>query len=532
MPTEKELFDKEKARLDGYLSGIDTKATASHTELAYRDLNSHYLELQQGALPFEPGVQQKDLSARRSLFKKDYERKKKAIEESWHTNTDVNAGTIMQRGVANTSSKEKAFYANFNAQEMEILIKNSDRGGNSEEYNDVATALELFNSVQHKLAPAEQKRLLDRLKASCEHYLETRKNPFTTKGKIRKAIIGRINDIANEELSLLSTVSYARDEEELGQQETTFSIGIQQSDIAAAATSFRTFEQQPTQQNLEAALRDNFSLLTRHLQGIINLGTADLAELKTRMITIIEEVNRQPVDANQSPTLSTRFFNTLGWTSHLPEIVDPATLDGLIESSSDQAIKVKGYHSISGGDGEDALPKAKQLLGEGRQFMSNGMYGKGTYLAVTTQAGDAIASKHSWHYGQTTGSVQLTIWLNERAKVVQEYELKRMIGQLQKELPELYNAIVGKDVITDGGTGGNYRFVSPVASAYSVFAALFGFNTIKGGMGSSDGRQITSDYYVCFDRSAMTMSDEILQRNNTGDTDDPANITRHYYDHD
>ena len=51
----------------------------------------------------------------------------------------------------NISRRQKEHYSGFSLQELEIVIKNNKYGSNSDLYNDVATDLELFNTLVKKV---------------------------------------------------------------------------------------------------------------------------------------------------------------------------------------------------------------------------------------------------------------------------------------------------------------------------------------------------------------------------------------------
>jgi hypothetical protein len=143
---------------------------------------------------------------------------------------------------------------------------------------------------------------------------------------------------------------------------------------------------------------------------------------------------------------------------------------------------------------------AKQLLGKGknsRQFYSDGMFGRGTYLAVASDkkgASEEKTSEHCWKYGPNIGAVQLRITLNGNARIVRHRDLdKELSAKLFEKFPKLTR------VINQGGTQFRKRDGN---ENLTMFAAFLGYNTIDCGPGNNEG---TIDYFVTCDRKAITV---------------------------
>ena len=180
-------FNREEYKAKQYEALSHSSMQENETEIAYRDLNSRFDRAEINHLKKNEG----DLTARQKARMS----KKEEIEKAWHKNTTAQKKKL-EKGKKG-DAKEAKYYESFSLKELEIFIKNSDRGGNSQEYNDVATDLEVYNRVMSaEFADSnEGLTLLKRLQESCNHYLTTRKKTFwrSGTGKVRRAIIESIS---------------------------------------------------------------------------------------------------------------------------------------------------------------------------------------------------------------------------------------------------------------------------------------------------------------------------------------------------
>ena len=146
------------------------------------------------------------------------------------------------------------------------------------------------------------------------------------------------------------------------------------------------------------------------------------------------------------------------------------------------------------------------------------MSGRGTYLAVSSNlktASDEKTINHCWTYGENIGSVQLTMILNENARMIAYDDLDTMIDNiLAKKYPKVYQFIKNSRSMIRTRQGREY---------YTMLAALFGYNTVKCKLGGCNGE---IDYYVTCDRKALTISVEAMTRTGKGNNDkDPVDLT-------
>ncbi|MBR3305768.1 MAG: hypothetical protein IKI75_00775 [Lachnospiraceae bacterium] len=487
-------------------------------EIAYRDLNSRYTDME---LALTKDEEKKEKLAR-------YKERKKQIEDLWHQKTGEEAQRLIEnRRVRTESETTTEYYTNMSLDQMEVLLKNSNRGGNSGVYNDVVTDLELYNGGGS--GDAEAGLLLQRIKESCEKYISSR-NPFTKKGKIRKAMVMRVLLKVNETLQNLRPA--AVETQQTRQKEVT-DVPVNAAPVTsatatlktsagktavsrkqlyeAAANSYAEFTKHRQNNTLtpdliNAALKLHFEIMSRGLQRQLMLTPKEMADLDSRMTEIVRAMKEtQQVDPDQSDTITSRFFNALGWAEHKPVITDK---DGIDEAVSQSPVQKKMYHTINTPDGsDDAMDQAKQLMGEGRQYYSSGLFGKGTYIASPMQTGEEAqekAASHCWTYGTEAGSVQFTLTFNKDAKIADFRKLDELTKLFAKQFPNLIaylknNEEAGKRKFTFGS--------GEAGSAQSIVAAFGGYNVIKAMRGTD-----SQDYYVAFDRSAITISRDVMVR--------------------
>lgn len=464
------LFLQENERLKNYeLSSqrqMEKKDETDGTELGYRDANTRFLELEKNATKKDQWAQKAE----------EHKQRKKNLEAAWHRSTTEKAADLSKRA-GSDNKKEKAYYQNFSLKELEIFIKNSDRGGNSETYNNVVTDLELYNRLSGQVEQNESFTLLTRLADSCRTYLREHNKAimWTSKGKIRKAMIAQLTDKVNMLLETRTTQL-----------------------VDETKSSYEALSSEKSEKNVNRAAKAHFNRIWQHLQGNVTMKEEEMGQVDTQMAEVFDELKKQKVDSNQSDTMPTKFFNAIGWAENKPRLTDK-----IDKEAKNSPLKRKAYHAIEPIPGqENAIGMAKQLAGTGegtnRQFYSDGMYGRGTYLAISSDMKDASDEKtaeHDWIYGQPKGSVQVVLCLNERSRIIRERDLKDMVeDKFMKQFPKLYQKIAG--IYSSGRKRSGSEYIT-------IFGAFFGYNTVKGYAGSSDN---LTDYYVTVDRSAMTIS--------------------------
>ena len=445
---------EEEKRISEYEKMMSMQDSETESMLGYRHLNSRFMDLEQKELG----------KSEWETKRKEHKQKKKEIESFWHKKLDTDAASMLDAVESKHSSKEPEYYQSFDLDQLEVLLKSNDRGGNSDEYNSVATDLELFNLVKKKSEVSwdEKERLILNLQKSANYYIE-KKNPHFSSGKIRKAMITQIAKKTVEELKIIN----------------------------------------------REQLKADYSKVTQIMNGELVLSDTEREAFDRKMQRLVNRIQNDPVDANQSRCLTTRFFNVIGWTSREPELTDEA---GMTEAVSKSAIKHPIFHCINtlkDPTGKltapDAVPQGEQLLGKSRHYLSDGIFGKGTYLAYNSGkegVTDEMASSEAWGYGSDVGSVQVTMCLNEHAKIIDETDLRAKIAELKDKFPKLYSAITMLEQ--------NFkRFgMTSEEQGFSIFAALLGYNVINthAGVGKKEGeKEFDIRYAVAIDRSALTM---------------------------
>ena len=467
-------FKLEEHKLFQYEVASNKEITEDESKIAYRELNSRFWELE------KQNIGQKAMDQRHA----DHARKKKAIETEWHNKTSLRVNAITQN--ARGSKSSKAYYNNFDLKQMEVLIKNSDRGGNSKEYNDVATDLELYNRMSEKTDENELMTLLIRLQESAQKYVSERSGwRGSSKGRIRKAMISSLLDKVNLK------VNTNREEFK-----------------SKANASYEAMAGEKTVESVDKACLDNFNLIANIVRGNMTMSKEEIAVIDTHMQEILSNLKEQPISDNQNPVYTTRFMNALGWSSHKPKVVE-GKIDEYTEDFKNSPLKIRMYHAINAVNGK-AIKMGKQLLGIGadsKHYLSDGMFGKGTYLAANGAKADPTDSsdtKTRYHgiskYGENIGSLQFTMIHNENARIISTADLEKLEEKLKRQFPKMYEEIRRNEVNGQRGNGD---------SRLSMYAAFFGYNTINAGQGCSDG---TVDYYVTFDRKALTISADAVIR--------------------
>ena len=503
MGLEEQEYKKAKMRVDTLNKQMGVNA--ENLGLGYLDMNSRMLQME------EASIQDKRQWSEREA---EHKRRKERIENYWHSSTNDAMRSLQEKIPKNEkgeaiSRKNPEHYKNFTLKELEIVMKNNEYGSNSQEYNDVATDLELLNALEGNVEENEKLELLGRLSESCQKYISTR-NPFTPKGKRRKAMIEHL-------------YSRIQAEERKMKQNT--------DDAYKELNAAKDLAEVP-QETVEKVVRGKFALLSRNLkQSIKGMNILELRRMAYKqseedikedaeLAKTAKALALQKVSEDQSPTLSTRFFNAIGWSKRTPKLSNEFLND--VEQSP---VKVQLYHTIAaqrqkdGGENKDASDMIKQLVGEkenSRQYLSYGNYGKGTYTAArgmdyqdadyeTGEKMDKEASKHSWTFGETEGSMQVTMTFNQNAKIITYLEAIVLCEQFAKKYPNCYK------YLNNNEPRGGYNMAS-VPYAASIILSFYGYNTIHVPSGTkcssvrgNDGSKAPIDYYVTFDRSAFTV---------------------------
>ncbi len=461
------LFAQEDDRLKHYeISSQRQMEQEDGTELGYRYVNTRFLNMEKDATEATQWAKKAEAHMAR----------KNNLEAAWHANTTEKVADLEKKATSR-NKKDKAYYQAFSLKELEIFLKNSDRGGNSETYNNVVTDLELYNRLSEQVNPNESYTLLTRLADSCRIYMREHNKIFmwTSKGKIRKAMISQLTDKVNVLLNERRT--------EL---------------VTGTENSYANFSKDKSAENVNSAVKAHFNRICQHLQGNLTMNEDEVKQVDVHMAEVYEKLKDQKVDENQSDTVPTKFFNAIGWAANKPLLTDM-----IMDETERSPLKRNAYHAIQPlSENTDATGPARQLAGTAkgdcRQFYSDGMYGRGTYLAVRSDkegASDDQTIKHDWSYGDKKGGVMVTMCLNENSRIIGYFDLEKLInGTFSKQFPKLYEKI--KTVHTGEKrkrTGSEFL---------TILAAFFGYNTIKGHSGSADG---LTDYYVTTDRRAMTI---------------------------
>ena len=483
------LYKLEDEKLKEYELISHRHKDENKTDLGYRILNTRFRNAEQKGL--NKSELQKKIEKHQTM--------KEKLEKAWQDNTGKKVAELQTRANKEVSNKHRAYYRSFSLKEMEVFIKNSERGGNSDEYNDVATDLELYNRVTESSDRNEQLTLLFRIRESCQKYLRGHKHPLTGTGRIRKAIINSINDKVNAQL----------DESQIDMK-------------TAAQTTYETFKENKIEpgsdangadqrkEHIESAIKAHFNLIYHVLQGNIPADKSQLAGLDEHMVELMEASRQCSVDYNQNNTVSTRFFNAIGWSANKPKVVTDADLESSGTEFMHSPVKRRMYHTINCIKGEkNAMPLVRQLLGTGhennRHYLSDGIIGKGTYLAAPTKnepAQEKKTSRHCWTYGTREGSMQMIMCLNEHARVITESDLLKLVDdKLQATLPKLHRFISDQD--RSYRIGRNYL---------TMFAAMLGYNTIK----MNDSQVEGTDYFVTCDRKALSIMGDAEMRKTDG----------------
>lgn len=139
-------------------------------------------------------------------------------------------------------------------------------------------------------------------------------------------------------------------------------------------------------------------------------------------VALDDTFDNTPVESNQQDADTQRFFNAIGWSDELPEVVDESTFAraALAARHRDGRSFQMLFHTDSP---SKKIPDAKTFSDQfmtGKQFQSGGIHGDGAYFAKDAET--------SWDYGYGPKAAQIRAVLNSKAKVITELKLDSMIA--------------------------------------------------------------------------------------------------------
>ena len=331
--------------------------------------------------------------------------------------------------------------------------------------------------------------LLRKLKESCTVYTSS-KHPFTSKGKIRKAIITQIEMKVTQSL-----------DEKLQSIKTT------------SQTSLSDMKEEKTEEKVNKAFRSNMDMLYHVLNGNIELSEEERKNLDSNMESLLKEIATQKVGEQQNKNLSTCFFNALGWSKNDATFVDMKELDDeKSDTMKKSPYKRKMYHSMNPYNDKSGLDLAKQLMGLDEKnkglFYGCGRFGRGIYTSARAENNlkdDDRPYYNSWRYGDEKDAAMCVMTLNQNARIVTQGEVRKREKELKKQFPKIQKYLELNH--GHGVYGGEH---------YTMIAALYGYNTILGISGIPG-----ADYITTSDRKAFTMAKQVLVRTVYGKDSDP-----------
>lgn len=124
--------------------------------------------------------------------------------------------------------------------------------------------------------------------------------------------------------------------------------------------------------------------------GAPSYDVSTLASMSDAQLTrVLDDIfTNTSVDGDQQNSDTQRFFNAIGWAERKPTVVG----EQAYENARKKANAKSWYHTDDTTPGvRDASKFSKQYMGSGRQFLSGGIHGDGTYWADS--------SNGSWSYG-------------------------------------------------------------------------------------------------------------------------------------
>ena len=140
--------------------------------------------------------------------------------------------------------------------------------------------------------------------------------------------------------------------------------------------------------------------------------------------TIDEIFTTTRVDGDQQNSDTQRFFNAIGWADRKPQVLG----ENAYETARRAARGQSWYHTDDTVAGvPDASKFSKQYMGAGRQFLSGGIHGDGTYWANN--------SRGSWAYGGASRAAQFKGFFNSKASIVSEAALDQQIKSWSRSHP-------------------------------------------------------------------------------------------------
>ena len=338
--------------------------------------------------------------------------------------------------------------------------------------------------------PLEGFGILLRLKENADAYVGSRRSPSSTKGKIRKAIISVIAE------KTAALVEEQRNEYK-AKADTLFSE-VQNSSV--------------TDEKVNEAFKAHYDLMYQVLNGNIELSPEELSKLDANTEAVLNKVMEQKVDETQGNNMSTKFFNSLGWSSNDARLVKEGELDENGKEYRKSPLKKKMYHAINPfGENKDAIDAGKQLAGvkkeNNRLFFGLGRFGKGIYTSARNDDPDSTDQKaqdNSWVYGDKVGAVQAVMMLNEHARMITYTDFMKNKEKVFDKKFKKVSRLLQKELSSKSG----YR------DFLTMKAAFFGYNTLKDPACGVNG----VDYYVTTDRKALSIENELRVRRNENDT--------------
>ena len=470
--------------------------------LGYRHMNKRMLSMEQETMTPE------DWETRH----REHVERKLAIEAEWRSSNHdfyVQASREINQHPDPTA---EGCYAQFDLAGLEKIlksharknIKNKDKQ-NSDEYDSVVTDLELYNMRKNTVDSQELFTLLNNLRESCGNYIHT-KNPWFRPGKIRLAIIRQLQNKVNVLLEDARTEVNQRKEKDqnhdLLSEEDTRAV-VENADLA-----FGKFSKIARKENynrketefLNSACKANFELLSLYLKGQILLTNEELERFDSQMREILESLENAAVDDRQSISIETKFFNAIGWFSNKPTICDGFNKE------------LKMYHTIRPGYKKDMACMVRQLTEGDRQYYSakntqngggfclraSGGYFDGIENEEVKNENDELAMRDSWNEGMEKGSVQLTLALNEQARIIDDNQIGAEMLKLSRILPKT-NRILA------------YKYYD---HRRNIGVAFCGYNVIREAYSPEDPVE-----YRIADRSAISIDSTIKIRKTTDEED-------------
>ena len=496
------MFLLEKARVKEYENQSNINFNED-SKLAYSLLNTRFLNM-------EKNEESENTTDEFMKKRSEHDAVQRSIEDEWHKKTAASVKELAKDNHGDV--RTKSYYRNYTLNQLEIFLKNNTRSKNSDKYNDVVTDLEVFNRVMSNANDkdyfTEGITLLKRLRESCSAYLEKRRSIFKS-GRSRRAIIAQIMDKANEYWN--NRVVEYKNSVMNRMDETIDGISVE---------------------DLNSLCQMDHNIIYNYLNGNIELTNEEVKKVDEHMASVMRKINNGKVDDNQSPCFTSKYFNAIGWSERKPQVANEGVFNRTVNNSPLKNFINKGYHTIDAQNGSPGAVFGRQFLGYGknsRQYYSDGMYGKGTYQAYTSKGvDDKRAEDNSWEYGKSHGAVQFQLALNGNARTVRSQALGEMI---EKKFASRFEKV--DEFLKDKSHHWGTRLKVVGADNYSVYASLFGFNTIicQDGAGSYIPKNNLKEivYVVTFDRSALNIR-EVYQVRNVGEGNSKSYYEMDYID--